>query len=111
MGGRAGVSALTLRVSVRKVRTLDSTLCYARVGTAALRAARPARRPAATHARSRFCLVRAIPPAMGVAEEYLSRILRARVSDIALETPLEPIARLSARLDNTVLLKREGLQP
>jgi len=48
---------------------------------------------------------------MGVAEEYLSRILRARVSDIALETPLEPIARLSARLDNTVLLKREGLQP
>ena len=48
---------------------------------------------------------------MGVADEYLSRILRARVSDIALETPLERMVRLSARLDNTVLLKREGLQP
>src|SRR5262245_52441606 len=48
---------------------------------------------------------------MGVADEYLSRILRARVSDIAIETPLERSPRLSARLDNTVLLKREGLQP
>jgi threonine dehydratase len=48
---------------------------------------------------------------MGVAEEYLSRILRARVSDIAIETPLERIRRLSQRLDNDVLLKREGLQP
>src|SRR5262245_23626446 len=48
---------------------------------------------------------------MSVADEYLARILRARVSDIALETPLERMARLSARLDNTVLLKREGLQP
>jgi len=46
-----------------------------------------------------------------VAAEYLSRILRARVSDIAIETPLERAARLSARLGNTVLLKREGLQP
>jgi len=48
---------------------------------------------------------------MTVAEEYLTRILRARVSDIAIETPLERIPRLSARLGNTVLLKREGLQP
>jgi threonine dehydratase len=48
---------------------------------------------------------------MGIADEYLGRILRARVSDIALETPLERLPRLSARLDNTVLLKREGLQP
>src|SRR5262245_62055857 len=48
---------------------------------------------------------------MSVADEYLARILRARVSDIALETPLERAARLSERLGNTVLLKREGLQP
>ncbi len=48
---------------------------------------------------------------MSVAAEYLTRILRARVSDIAIETPLERAARLSARLGNTVLLKREGLQP
>ncbi|MEO8603474.1 MAG: threonine ammonia-lyase, biosynthetic [bacterium] len=46
-----------------------------------------------------------------VAAEYLSRILRARVSDIAIETPLERADRLSTRLGNTVLLKREGLQP
>ncbi|MDX2168098.1 MAG: threonine ammonia-lyase, biosynthetic [Deltaproteobacteria bacterium] len=48
---------------------------------------------------------------MSVAAEYLSRILRARVSDIAIETPLERAARLSTRLGNSVLLKREGLQP
>jgi threonine dehydratase len=48
---------------------------------------------------------------MGLADEYLARILRARVSDIAIETPLERVPRLSARLDNSVLLKREGLQP
>jgi threonine dehydratase len=48
---------------------------------------------------------------MSLADEYLGRILRARVSDIAIETPLDRIPRLSTRLDNTVLLKREGLQP
>jgi len=48
---------------------------------------------------------------MSVAAEYLPRILRARVSDIAIETPLELIPRLSARLGQRVLLKREGLQP
>ncbi len=48
---------------------------------------------------------------MALADEYLGRILRARVSDIAIETPLERIPRLSERLGNTVLLKREGLQP
>ena len=42
---------------------------------------------------------------------YLERILRARVYDVALETPLERAPRLSARLDNEVLLKREDLQP
>ena len=46
---------------------------------------------------------------MSLADDYLGRILRAHVSEIAIETPLDRIPRLSARLDNTVLLKREGL--
>jgi threonine dehydratase len=44
------------------------------------------------------------------ANEYLRRILNARVYDVAVETPLEPAARLSERLGNRVLLKREDLQ-
>lgn len=48
---------------------------------------------------------------MTVAAEYLGRILRARVSDIAIESPLEAAPRLSNRLGNAVLIKREGLQP
>ena len=48
---------------------------------------------------------------MTVAAEYLGRILRARVSDIAIESPLEAAPRLSTRLGNAVLIKREGLQP
>jgi threonine dehydratase len=43
--------------------------------------------------------------------DYLRRILRARVYDVARETPLDPMRRLSERLGNTVLLKREDLQP
>jgi threonine dehydratase len=42
---------------------------------------------------------------------YLERILRARVYDVAVETPLERAPRLSARLGNEVLIKREDLQP
>src|SRR4051794_13067707 len=42
---------------------------------------------------------------------YLERILRARVYDVAIETPLERAPRLSARVGNEVLLKREDLQP
>ncbi|RMD78468.1 MAG: threonine ammonia-lyase, biosynthetic [Gammaproteobacteria bacterium] len=42
---------------------------------------------------------------------YLERILRARVYDVAQETPLDRMPRLSARLGNTVWLKREDLQP
>jgi len=45
------------------------------------------------------------------AQEYLRRILNARVYDVAEETPLELAPQLSARLHNTVLLKREDLQP
>jgi threonine dehydratase len=43
--------------------------------------------------------------------DYLERILRARVYDVAVETPLDLAAALSARLSNQVLLKREDLQP
>ena len=42
---------------------------------------------------------------------YLERILRARVYDVAIESPLDPAPRLSRRLGNTLLLKREDLQP
>ncbi|MFQ5634568.1 MAG: threonine ammonia-lyase, biosynthetic [Gammaproteobacteria bacterium] len=42
--------------------------------------------------------------------EYLYRILKARVYDVAIETPLESAPRLSARLGNAVLFKREDLQ-
>jgi len=43
--------------------------------------------------------------------DYLERILRARVYDVAVETPLEVAPNLSARIANTVLLKREDMQP
>lgn len=42
---------------------------------------------------------------------YLERILKARVYDVAEETPLDLAPSLSRRLGNTVLLKREDLQP
>ena len=44
-------------------------------------------------------------------EKYLKQILSARVYDVAVETPLHQAAGLSQRLHNTVLLKREDLQP
>lgn len=42
---------------------------------------------------------------------YVERILKARVYDVAIETPLDIMPRLSKRLQNTILLKREDLQP
>ena len=42
---------------------------------------------------------------------YVEKILRARVYDVARETPLEPAPLLSRRLSNQVLFKREDLQP
>ncbi|MFZ5723625.1 MAG: threonine ammonia-lyase, biosynthetic [Pseudomonadota bacterium] len=44
-------------------------------------------------------------------EDYVRRILTARVYDVAIESPLSPAPQLSRRLDNRVLLKREDLQP
>jgi threonine dehydratase len=42
--------------------------------------------------------------------DYLERILTARVYDVAQETPLEVAPNLTARLGNTLLLKREDMQ-
>ncbi len=42
---------------------------------------------------------------------YIERILRAQVYDVAIESPLEIAPRLSRRLQNEILLKREDLQP
>ncbi len=42
--------------------------------------------------------------------DYLKSILNARVYDVAAETPLEVAPNLSARIGNTVLLKREDMQ-
>src|ERR1700733_2825981 len=41
---------------------------------------------------------------------YVERILKARVYDVAIESPLEAAPRLSRRLGNQILLKREDLQ-
>lgn len=43
--------------------------------------------------------------------DYLQRVLKARVYDVAVESPLEPAPRLSQRLGRQVLFKREDLQP
>ena len=43
--------------------------------------------------------------------KYIESILRARVYDVAKETPLDFAPNLSSRLHNSVYLKREDLQP
>jgi threonine dehydratase len=44
-------------------------------------------------------------------ENYVERILKAKVYDVAVETPLDAAPRLSRRLNNRVFFKREDLQP
>lgn len=46
-----------------------------------------------------------------MSTEYLERILKARVYDVAIESPLEAAPRLGRRLGNKVFFKREDLQP
>jgi threonine dehydratase len=46
-----------------------------------------------------------------MSEPYVERILKARVYDVAIESPLDPMPRMSARTGCEVLLKREDLQP
>jgi threonine dehydratase len=43
--------------------------------------------------------------------DYLEKILLARVYDVAIESPLDKATNLSRRINNTVWLKREDLQP
>lgn len=43
--------------------------------------------------------------------QYIEKILRARVYEVAAETPLDFAPMLSERLQNAVYLKREDLQP
>ena len=47
----------------------------------------------------------------GEALDYLRRILLAPVYDVAVESELTPCTKLSARLNNTIYLKREDQQP
>src|SRR5204862_4056836 len=44
-------------------------------------------------------------------DAMLRLILTSRVYDVCRETPLDPAPRLSRRLGNEILLKREDLQP
>jgi threonine dehydratase len=43
--------------------------------------------------------------------DYVRRILDARVYDVAVRTPLDPMVRLTQRLGSAIFLKREDLQP
>ncbi len=47
----------------------------------------------------------------GDSRDYLERILTSRVYDVAIESPLDIAPNLSRRTSNTLLLKREDLQP
>jgi len=46
-----------------------------------------------------------------MTQKYIEKILSARVYDVAIESPLDHARRLSERLENQILLKREDLQP
>src|SRR6476469_4533988 len=48
---------------------------------------------------------------VAVASPYIERILKARVYDVAIESPLDLAPSLSRRLGNRILLKREDQQP
>ena len=59
--------------------------------------------------RGRLCYARAKTASM--TRDYLKRILKARVYDVAVESPLSTASMLSRRLGRPVLLKREDMQP
>ena len=46
-----------------------------------------------------------------MSRDYVTKILKARVYDVARETPLERAPKLSSRLGCEIWLKREDLQP
>ena len=65
-----------------------------------------------TPRRSGRSVVNCSMPRTDISTDTMLRlILTSRVYDVAHETPLEPAAHLSRRLQNQVLLKREDLQP
>jgi len=45
-----------------------------------------------------------------MTDDYLQRVLKARVYDVAIESPLDAAPRLSRRLGNRIAFKREDLQ-
>ncbi|MFD2250680.1 threonine ammonia-lyase, biosynthetic [Pseudochelatococcus lubricantis] len=49
--------------------------------------------------------------AMPDTQNYIRRILTSSVYDVAIESPLDPMRRLSQRIGTPVFLKREDLQP
>ena len=48
---------------------------------------------------------------MGMLNDYLKKILAARVYDVAIESPLHTANFLSERLGNQIWVKREDEQP
>jgi len=44
-------------------------------------------------------------------EKFLEKVLTARVYDVARESPLDFMPKISRRLDNQTYIKREDLQP
>ena len=48
---------------------------------------------------------------MRMPSRYIEKILKAKVYDVAIESPLDVMANLSNRFGNNILLKREDLQP
>jgi threonine dehydratase len=50
-------------------------------------------------------------PRFTIMHDYIKKILTARVYDVAIESQLDRLPRLSRRLGNRVWLKREDLQP
>ncbi len=46
-----------------------------------------------------------------MSENYIKKILSAKVYDVAVETPIHEAPFLSRRLNNRVIIKREDLQP
>lgn len=61
--------------------------------------------PAIISPNPHFCFC-----ARPMSTDYLKRILTSKVYDVAVESPLEVAPQLSARMSNTVLLKREDTQ-
>ena len=51
------------------------------------------------------------PQSLLTANDYLCKILLSPVYEAAVVTPLQPLTKLSERLGNSILLKREDRQP